>query len=57
MNRAAQLLEVILQATTRRCGSVLHVEIRHDDDCGYWKARPCDCDPEVVPRENEGSAS
>lgn len=21
--------------------------IYHDDSCGIWTARPCDCDPEV----------
>lgn len=28
-------------------GEVIHVEIRHDDDCGTFKGRACDCEPEV----------
>ena len=28
-------------------GTVVHVEVRHDDDCAYWSKRPCDCEPEV----------
>ena len=30
-----------------RPGEVVHVEVRHDDDCGIFEGRPCDCEPEV----------
>ena len=28
-------------------GTVLHVEIRHDDNCRIFRGRPCNCDPEI----------
>ncbi len=30
-----------------RRGEVVQVEIRHDDDCGIFENRACDCQPEV----------
>lgn len=29
-------------------GSILQVEILHDDNCGYFKDKPCDCNPDIV---------
>lgn len=31
-------------------GSMNVVTILHDDWCGYWSARPCDCSPEFTVR-------
>ena len=28
-------------------GEIVHVEVRHDDDCGIFEDRPCDCEPET----------
>ena len=28
-------------------GEIVHVEIRHDDWCGIFEGRPCDCNPDV----------
>ena len=28
-------------------GSIIHVEIRHDDDCRIFRGRPCNCEPEI----------
>lgn len=28
-------------------GEIVHIEVRHDDDCRIFENRPCDCQPEV----------
>ena len=28
-------------------GEIVHVEIRHDADCGIFENRACDCAPDV----------
>lgn len=28
-------------------GAIKHVEVRHDDDCGIWNQRHCDCGPDI----------
>ena len=38
------LVEHLKEAPAR---SVLHIEVRHDDDCKVFVGRPCDCEPEV----------
>ena len=26
---------------------VHHIEVRHNDDCGFFRDKPCDCEPVV----------
>ena len=28
-------------------GGVVHVEVRHDADCGFWHDHACDCSPTI----------
>jgi hypothetical protein len=37
-----------IQETGVEPGKVTHVEVRHDDDCAFWRRRPCDCEPSIV---------
>jgi hypothetical protein len=45
------LLEPIRQHLERsgelRPGSVVHIEVRHDDGCAHWTGGRCDCAPEL----------
>ena len=49
MNRMppSYLRQVLEHAKDVRPGEVVQVEVRHDDDCGIFEGRPCDCEPEV----------
>ena len=46
-SRYLQALLAHLREAPADPGSVVHVEVRHDDDCGIWAGRPCDCSPEI----------
>ena len=45
--RYLQALLAHLRETPPDPGTVVHVEVRHDDDCGIWGGRPCDCSPAI----------
>ena len=38
---------VLAAAAKAKPGLLTHVHIYHDDWCGVYKGRPCDCNPEV----------
>jgi hypothetical protein len=35
-------------------GTVANAEIGHDDTCGVFSGRPCDCDPDILISTNRG---
>jgi hypothetical protein len=39
------LEDLVDRLTGAPTGSILHVEIRHDDDCPVFRHRPCGCEP------------
>ncbi len=39
---------VLAAQVLRHPGSVVRVEVRHDDGCAIFRDGSCDCDPEVV---------
>ena len=41
------LKQALEHAKDVRPGEIVHVEVRHDDDCGIFENRACDCAPEV----------
>ena len=41
------LRQVLEHAKDVRPGEVVHVEVRHDNWCGIYEGRACDCEPEV----------
>ena len=48
MTRSPNYLRQVLQhGKDVPPGEVVHVEVRHDDDCGIFENRACDCEPEV----------
>jgi hypothetical protein len=44
----SRLLARHLAGTKFDKGTVKHVEVLHQDDCGIWHDRLCDCEPKVV---------
>ncbi len=50
--------EVIRQGLKLPPGRLYHTNIYHDDWCGIWSGRKCNCDPDIVMRphaaEDEG---
>lgn len=49
-NRPAYLRPLLahIREMGLRPGTITHVEILHDDDCGFWSGKPCDCEPEIL---------
>ena len=50
MTRRPRYLKAIerhLRATGIEPGRIVHVEVRHDDDCAVWRREPCDCEPVI----------
>ena len=47
MNRLPPYMRQALEHGKDRAGEIVHVEVRHDDDCGIFKDRACDCEPVV----------
>jgi hypothetical protein len=50
MTRPPNYLTALLQhllALEIEPGTIVHTEVRHDDDCVIWKGKPCDCEPEI----------
>jgi len=45
-NYRAMLLELLAE-TAISPGSVGSVTVAHDDGCGIFDGRPCECDPDV----------
>ena len=41
------LRQALEHAKDIRSGEIVHVEVRHDGDCGIFEDRPCDCQPDV----------
>ena len=41
------LRQVLRNVKDVRPGEIVHVEVRHDDGCGIFEDRSCDCQPEV----------
>lgn len=55
MSRRPRYLDALLKHLERNPpepGSLVHVEIRHDDDCPFWDGHHCDCDVEVETGEH-----
>mgnify|MGYP006919379143 CR=1 FL=1 len=44
----SRLLARHLAETKVDTGAVKHVEVLHENDCGIWHDRVCDCEPKVV---------
>lgn len=50
MSRRPRYLDAILahlRSAPPEPGTVVHLEVRHDDDCLYWSGLWCDCAPEI----------
>jgi hypothetical protein len=46
-NHVKKLLRLTAEGKLAFCGSGLwHLEVRHDDWCGFHRGRLCNCDPE-----------
>lgn len=46
MKRPAYLPLLIRHFQDRKLPpGVHHIEVRHDDDCAFWRGLPCDCEP------------
>jgi hypothetical protein len=36
-----------IQSNPPKPGTINHVSIAHDDGCGIFRGKPCDCDPDI----------
>jgi len=46
--------EMIRQGLKLLPGRLCHIDIAHDDWCGIFSGRECDCDPDIVTRMASG---
>ena len=47
MKLPTYLRQVLKNVKDVPAGDIVHVEVRHDDDCGIFEGRGCDCAPEI----------
>jgi hypothetical protein len=47
-DRLAEALRRHLREHPPTTGVVHRIEVRHDDDCGYWRDGRCNCRPEIT---------
>lgn len=47
-NYATKALAIL---ATQKPGSVVIVDVVHDDSCSFWKDGNCDCEPDVRERK------
>ena len=46
--RSPRYLDALLEiGKAAPIGSIIHVEVQHDDDCAFFRDKPCDCEPVV----------
>lgn len=50
MDRLTPKIQKVIEALPLDDRTTTIITIQHDDTCGHWLAKPCDCDPNVLVR-------
>lgn len=48
MDNYKKKVQQAIQAGAFKRGEIYDIDVRHDDWCGVWVGKPCNCDPDIT---------